>query len=341
MSKITIREVARHAGVSTATVSHVLNNTRFVMEETKEKVLNSINALNYTPDEMARNFKQRRRNLIGFLVPDIVNTFYSAIIEEVENTVARYNYRLVTVHTKETATREADGIKSLASGIVDGIIVTSTMGDFSAIKSLAKPGFPMVFIDRFVPGCTCDTVLVDNYRGVSQGVQQLVADGHKRIGYITGLSHLSTTHERLKAYCDTLKSNGIPVDERLILNANSMRHSAVSPARELLNMSCTALVVSNNIMTEDVLFYLEENRIPIGKSGGVDVVGYNDSGYTNYIMRSIHSISQPAKDMGRAAGEQIVKRILSPESSVQKIVLQAILTKKHVSQGVLGNRKHD
>jgi len=328
MAKVTIREVAKHAGVSTATVSHVLNGTRFVMDKTKKKVLASIKALDYTPDVMARSFKQGRRHLIGFIVPDIINIFYSAIIEEIENTISKHNYRLVTVHTKETKAREADGIRSLASGIVDGIIVASTMESFSEIAPLKKPEFPMIFVDRLLPGCLCDTVLTNNYYSVSAGVQQLISDGHRRIGFITGLPHLSTTHERLEAYCDTLKNNGIRVEDALICQADSMRQSAIPLARGLLETGCTALVVSNNIMTEDVLFYLEENGIPIGRKNGIDILGYNEGALTTHIIRSIHSIDQPSKAIGRAAGEQIIDRILHPEAPVRQIVLQATLTKK-------------
>lgn len=328
MAKATIRDVARHAGVSIATVSHVINNTRFVMEETKQRVLASIDTLGYTPNVMARGFKQGRRNLIGFVVPDIANVFYSAIIEEAENAIAKHGYRLVTVHTKETKSREAENIRALASGIVDGIIVTSTMERYSEIEPLVEKDFPLVFIDRRVPYCPCDTVLVNNYDAVYSGVQQLILDGHTRIGYIVGLSHLSTTLERQNAYEDALKGHGIAVDRQLIRRGDSMSQSAIPQARELLELGCTAIVVSNNVMTEDVLYFLEENGIPVGVPGGIDIVGYNDSGNVYQIMRSIHSIDQPTRAMGRAAGEQIIERINHPEAPVKQIILQAALTRK-------------
>ena len=118
--KVTMRNVAKHAGVSTATVSHVINETRFVSEETREKVLKSIEALGYSPNEVARIFKTGRKNLIGCIVPDIANSFFATIIEAAEAVLGQEGYRLIVANTKEDPKREREHLTSLTSGIVDG-----------------------------------------------------------------------------------------------------------------------------------------------------------------------------------------------------------------------------
>lgn len=164
-----MRDVARHAGVSVATVSHVINNTRFVSPDTKARVLKSIQELDYSPDATARSFKTGRRNLIGFVVPDIANSFFATIIEESESVIARKGFRLIVVNTKETKQREADHLRALTSGVVDGLIVASTMENYLEFSQNISSSLPIVFIDRSLEGSLCDTIMIQNYNAVYRG----------------------------------------------------------------------------------------------------------------------------------------------------------------------------
>ncbi|WP_250230287.1 LacI family DNA-binding transcriptional regulator [Anaeropeptidivorans aminofermentans] len=321
MSKANMRDVAEHAKVSVATVSHVINNTRFVADETKKRVLKSIEELDYIPDAMARIFKTGKKNLIGFVVPDIANAFFATIIEEIENVISTQNYRLIVVNTKETESREAEHIRALSSGIVDGLIIASTMKDFDQIKSALSTDIPLVFIDRELPGCNCDTITISNYDSIFQGIQTLVMSGHTKIGYIAGLMRLSTTEERLSAYKDAMKHFGLPLEENFIQYGDSMSQSAIPSLLKLLDMKCTAVIASNNVMSDDVIYYLSDKDIKIGKD--LEIIGYNDTGHENYQMRKVHMVSQPVKEMGRLAGKQILKRICLLEDSPKNIILQS------------------
>lgn len=316
-----MRDVAEHANVSVATVSHVINNTRFVSDETKKRVLKSIEELDYIPDAMARIFKTGKKNLIGFIVPDIANAFFATIIEEIENVISKQNYRLIVVNTKETESREAEHIRALSSGIVDGLIIASTMKDFGQIKAALSTDIPLVCIDRELPGCTCDTITVSNYDSIFQGIQTLVAAGHKKIGYIAGLMHLSTTVERLSAYKDAMKHFSLSLEENCIQYGDSMSQSAIPSLLKLLDMECTAVIASNNVMSDDVIYYLSDKDIKIGND--LEIIGYNDTGHENYQMRKVHMVSQPVKEMGRLAGKQILKRVCMLDDAPKNIILQS------------------
>ena len=148
MSKVSIRDVAALAGVSTATVSHVINNTRYVKEETKRLVLKSIEELHYSPDATARSFKTGKRNLIAFIVPDISNPFFATMIEEVENVISKEGFKLLVINTKETKEREIDNLRILSSGIVDGFVLASTVENYSDISGIVPPSIPVVLGDR-------------------------------------------------------------------------------------------------------------------------------------------------------------------------------------------------
>ncbi len=319
MAKTSMREVASLAGVSVATVSHVINNTRFVSEKTRHRVLDSIQKLDYSPDQMARIFKTGRKYLIGFIVPDIANIFFARIIEEIEGVIGRKGYRLIVSNTKETQEREAENIRMLASGIVDGLIVASTMDDYAQLQPLIPDELPMVFVDRTLANCPYDMVTISNYRAVYTAVETLISAGHERVGYITGLPRLSTTKERFSAYQDAMSAHHLPVEECFVCVGNSMRSGAEQYVEKLIDAGCTALIVSNNIMADDVLFYLNEHNL----RNQIALVGYNDSDYPQYGMRHIHTVCQPAADLGRAAGMRMLERIADPTQQTKEIILQA------------------
>ena len=141
--KVTISDVARLAGVSTATVSHTINSTRYVSGETKEKVYRAIAELGYTPDASARSFRTGKKKTIGFIVPDISNKFFATMIESVENYLSAHGYHLIIANTKENPEREETNIRLLTAGLVDGLLVASTMDDFQRFDALIPAGFPV------------------------------------------------------------------------------------------------------------------------------------------------------------------------------------------------------
>lgn len=321
--KPNMKDVANHAGVSVATVSHVINHTRFVSEETQQKVLNSIQALGYVPDPTARSFKTGRKNLIGIIVPDIANPVWAVIIEEVESVLAKEGYKLLIVNTKETESREIENLRLLSSGLVDGLIIATTLTDFSQIQTAVPDSFPMVFIDRHLPGCTCDTIIPQDYPAIYDGIRKMIEQGHHRIGFITGLMRLSTSINRLNAYRDALSDCGIPVDENLIEQGNSLSFSAVPLVQNLLEKHCTAIAVSNNVMLDDVLYYLRTVNIEPGKD--LFLLGQTVEGRKNYFARNVQMILQPSKEIGRTAGIQILERIRTPDLPIRNTVLYSTL----------------
>lgn len=320
MAKPSIRDVAGRAGVSIATVSHVINNTRFVREETRQLVLESIEALGYSPDATARSFKTGRKNLIAFVVPDIANAFFATLIEEVETIISKKNYKLIVINTKETKQREIDNLKVLASGVVDGFIIASTLETYRDIANLIPQNMPMVFVDRALARCPHDTITVTNYQAMHTGIEYLIQQGHRLIGYITGLPRISTTTERLDAYKDTMESHSI-YSEDLIRIGDSMSKCVTQNLDSLLKLNCTALIVSNNVMAIETMMQLDQKGIKIGRD--IELLGYEDSEQVQYGLNRAHLIHQPVIELGRAAGRQILERIDHPELPMQKVILEA------------------
>jgi LacI family transcriptional regulator len=323
-NRASIRDVAEHAGVSIATVSHVINKTRNVSPATRNRVENSIKHLGYIPNSMARGFKTGSHKMIGCIIPDISNYFWAVIIEKIEEFLSSCGYHLIIINTKETAQKEIDGIKLLSSGMVDGLIIGSTLEDAQEIYEILPHGFPVVFIDRTPEHCFHDNVTISNYSSIYNAVVALIHHGHKKIGYIAGLKRLSTTKERLTAYNDAMSAYGLSVDDFFVQAGDSMYTSASLPFTRLLQQGCSAVVVSNNVMAAEVMSYLfrERNQFPTK----IDVIGYQEGIRDMFLIQPLGLISQPAEQMGQWAAQQILTRIDYPESPIRNLTLSSTLT---------------
>ncbi len=322
--KINMRDVARVAGVSIATVSHVINNTKNVSPATKKKVEDSINELGYVLNSVAQSFKTGTRKMIGCIIPDISNYFWAKIIEEIESVLSSYGYHLIIINTKETAQKELDAIRLLSSSIVDGLIIGSTLGDATKINAILPKGFPVVFIDRTPDNCIHDSSTISNYTSIFDAVKALIQHGHEKIGYIAGLAHLSTSKERLQAYNDALLHHALPIKDSWIQSGNSMYTSALRPLISLLNDGCTAIVISNNVMAYDAMNYLYRERENLQSE--IDVVGYQEGNRDVSFAVPFGLISQPSERMGQWAAQQIMTRINNPTSPLQNFTLSSSLT---------------
>ena len=319
--KVTISDVARLAGVSTATVSHTINNTRYVSEETKEKVYKAIAELGYTPDASARSFRTGKKRTVGFIVPDISNKFFGTIIESVENYLSAHGYHLIIANTKEDADREETNIRLLTAGLVDGLLVASTMEDFERFDPLIPAGFPVVLVDRTFETKKYSSICVSNFQPIYRSVCRLAAKGAKRIGIVGGLPRLSSTKERISAYREAMADCGLPLDEDLILYGNSMENSVQSCLDKLLERKCDAIVVCQGLMASETVIYLHQKGIQLVKD--LDLVSFVDYDSNLYDLYSnqMDCIVQPAEELGRSAGEQILNRVENPEAPVFEKVL--------------------
>ena len=319
--KVTISDVAKLAGVSTATVSHTINSTRYVSGETRDKVYRAIAELGYTPDASARSFRTGKKKTIGFIVPDISNKFFATMIEAVENCLSAHGYHLIIANTKENAEREETNIRLLSAGLVDGLLIASTIEDFSRFESLIPAGFPVVLVDRTFEAKRFPSVSVSNFQPIYRSVCRLAGKGDTRIGIIGGLPRLSSTRERIAGYREAVADCGPTQDEALSRCGNSMENSARACLDELLEQKCDAIVVAQGLMASDTVIYLHEKGLRLGED--IDLVTFvdYDSNINHLYSNQMDCIVQPVEELGEAAGEQILQRIESPDAPVFEQVL--------------------
>lgn len=322
--KVTISDVARLAGVSTATVSHTINNTRYVSGDTREKVCQAIRQLGYTPDASARSFRTGKKKTIGFIVPDISNKFFGTIIESAENYLSTQGYRLIIANTKENMDREETNLRLLTAGLVDGLLIASTMDDFRRLDALIPAGFPVVLVDRTFEGQKYPSVSVSNFQPIYRSVCRLAAQGKRRIGILGGLPRLSTTKERIAAYRSAMADCGLPLEEALILYGDSMENSAPPCLDLLLERGCDAILVCQGLMASVTIAYLRGKGIrPQQDLSLVSFVDYDTRAFEFYYDQ-VDRIIQPVEELGKIAGEQILLRVEEPEAPAAERVLTSV-----------------
>lgn len=321
--KVTISDVARLAGVSTATVSHTINSTRYVSEETQEKVRRAIAELGYTPDASARSFRTGKKKTIGFIVPDISNKFFGTMIEAVENCLAGRGYHLIIANTKEDMDREETNLRLLTAGLVDGLLIASTMDDFQRLEQALPAGFPVVLVDRTFPEKKYASVCVSNFQPIYRSVCRLAAKGCRRVGMIGSLPRLSSTEERVAAYRAAVADCGLVQEDGLICYADLMTDSVCGCLEELLAKKSDAVVIGQGQMSAVAMAYLRLKGIRLGRDlEMVCFVDYDVGIYDPYYEEA-DCIVQPVEQVGESAGEEILRRIESPDAPVYERILQS------------------
>src|SRR5574339_1064208 len=216
----TIREVAEQAGVSYATVSHVINNTRWVSPETRERVLAAMDALNYRPNALARSLRRGKSNTIGLVLPDSANPFFAEISRGIEDEAFNKGYSVFLFNTELDTQRELFYVDVLSKKQVDGIIFVAAGDQTDSLDFLVREGMPVVMIDRNVPNVQVDAVLPDHQLGGFLATQHLLALGHTRIACIAGPSSITPSAERITGYRNALEQANISFDENLVMRGD-------------------------------------------------------------------------------------------------------------------------
>ena len=317
----TIREVARIAGVSHATVSHVLNNTRFVAEETRERVLAAMDELNYRPNALARSLRSGKTNTIGLVLPDSSNPFFADIGRSIENAAFKLGYNVFLCNTEGDTHRERLYVDVLSKKQVDGIIFVAAGDQADSLNFLVNQEMPVVLVDRDLPDCEVDAVLTDNRQGGYLATQHLIELGHRRIACITGPSRITPGAERVNGYCEALEEAGIPYDDALVLSGNYHPNSGLRAATALFNLDFppTAIFALNDLMAVGAL----RAAVKIGcrVPDDVAIIGYDDIEFASFVNPPLSTIAQPKTEIGFQAANILAGRIADTARPTCRIVL--------------------
>lgn len=323
MKRPTISDVARQADVSKTTVSHVINNTRFVEEETRQRVLQAIAELGYRPSSAARSLTTNRTETVGVIVSDTSNYFFAEVLRGIEDVLMPENYALLVCNTAEILEREAHYLDILMRQRVDGIIAAATSQRWDILAQAEVQHTPVVFVDRsFDEGLGGPFVGVDNKRGAYLGTRHLVECGHRQIGILAGFQRLSTMRERLAGFRQALQECDIPLPEEWVVasalsiegGSEAMRHILTLPERP------TAVFLNNNLLSLGALLAIRELDLRCPED--ISVIGFDDHPWAAVSDPPLTVVRQPAQRLGQVAAQMVLALINGEQPPESRVLLE-------------------
>ncbi len=299
----TIKDVAKKAGVSVATVSYVINGTRNVAPETAARVRAAMEELSYHPNAVAQSLRTRTTHVIGAVISDISNPFFATLIRGAEDCARENGYSLLICNTSEKLENELVYLQLLSRKRVDGMIIAPTGKNDGLIKDLIERGMQIVFIDRKVEGVAAPAVLSENEEGAYQATRYLIEQGHRKIGIVLGLPHVSTTTERLHGYERALAEAGIAADPSLIVYGHSQVEGARKASVTLLERADrpSAVFATNNLMTIGLMMAIHDLELRCPQD--VSVIGFDDFDWAAAFNPPLTTVAQDPYLIGERAVE--------------------------------------
>lgn len=320
-SKVTIFEVAAEAGVSTGTVSRVINNDVHVKKETRERVLETMRRLKFVANRQARILAGGKSNIIGVLVPDLGDPAIGEIIRGIGTELSLVDIDLVLYTTHRIASKEVSYVADLAKGMVDGLLLTVPRNPADLIETLVVHKTPFVLIDQNGTGEDCPAVGATNWQGGYNATEYLVNLGHQKIGFITGPLYLGCAAERLSGYRSALRTYHIQDVSELIYEGAFSQSDGYTGASALMDLPNppTAIFASNDRMAMGAIDAIRNRGLRVPDD--VSIVGFDDIPQASLIRPALTTINQPLEKMGRVATQVLLDLIRHPEKKAGRIEL--------------------
>jgi LacI family transcriptional regulator len=323
----TLHEVARRAGVSAMTVSRVVNGRGSVDSETRQRVEEAIQALDYVPNRIARGLISQKTQTIGIIVPDIVNPFFAPVVRGAESAARKAGYRVLLCNSEGDLRLEREYIEDLVAHRVEGLLLAPASDrSRSSILSLLRGGIPLVLIDRALPDADCDLIVCDNAQGARRLIEHLVAIGHREIAHVSDAEDTSTGRERLRGYREALEAAGIPFQPELIIRTTVDRIGGYRAAQEILARDPlpTAIFAVNNMTAVGTMEALRERGLSVPKDMGL--VCFDDVEHLAVLSPILTVIDQPAETFGSLGVQLLLERMTGKANSrPRRIILQTDL----------------
>lgn len=309
----TIHDVAKKANVSTTTVSHVINGTRFVSEELKQRVLDAMASLNYQPNGLARSLRIGRSKTIGLILPDNSNSFFAEISHSIEDYGYKNGYSVILCNTDDDPDKEISYINVLINKQVDGIIFISACNPSCKFSSLIN--IPVVVVDRELPGINIDTVLNDNLLGGRLAANYLLGLGHRRLACISGVNTVVSSRHRVMGFQQVLNDAGIAILPQYLVGGDFHFHSGLMCMNQILEIAShapecerpTALFVCNDMMALGAIRSAREHGVRVPED--ISIIGFDNISIGELVSPPLTTIAQPTQDLAENAIRLLLQKM--------------------------------
>jgi LacI family transcriptional regulator len=320
--RVTLQQVAEHAGVSRATASLIVRNSPSVSEKTRKKVLASMKELGYVYDRIAANLRSQTSSTIGVIITDISNTFFTELLIGVHEELEKDGYTVFLGTTFDSDNRQDQLLSTMLEHRVGGIILCPVAGTSEdTIRKIQHLDVPSVLAVRELPEVESDYVGVDYRLGVQKAVQHLLEQGHKRIAFLGGTTGSTTWKERMEGYRLALKNAGISIDEELVIPSGPTRSGGVEAARQVLDISepPTAVFCFSDLVAFGVMQGLKEKGIVPGED--IAVVGFDNVMESSVCHPTLTTVSSFARQIGKDAARCLHNQIVDKKEHHHRIIL--------------------
>jgi LacI family transcriptional regulator len=326
-----LKDVAREAGVSTATVSHVINNTKYVTDVTREKVVRAIKHCNYYANAHARSLASGRSNIIGLLVSDISNPFFPELVKSIEDAAFEGGYNVILVNTNYDAKRAADYVRRLIELKVAGVALMTTEFDSELIDELARRKVPVVLHNVGTTGACMSDVLVDYASGIEEAIEHLVALGHRNIAHIAGPARFRSATIRREAFLESFARH-LPGSARPPIYEGDFKfEGGRHAAKEILaaELGSTAVVVANDMMALGAMQEFRVAGLVIPRD--ISVVGFDDISFAALSEPPLTTVCSPRAEIGKKAIEALMATIKQSGSSGEEVRVRTFLVTRETT----------
>lgn len=299
----TIKDVAKLAGVSVATVSRVINNSPKASEAAKKTVTHAMETLGYRPNVYARALVNQKTNTVGVLVHDVSDTFFGNVVRAVEKVAQSADKRIIIGNGFHDAQKEKEALELLISSRCDAFIVHSKALSDEELGQYALKHPSMVFINRIVKGYEDRSIDLDNIRGAYLATHHLIKNGHKKIAYICSSHHIADIDQRLQGYKQALDEAGLPFSEDMIIYNAPYEEGGEKAALELLEkgINPTAIAIYNDSMAAGVLSVLTDNGFEVPDD--ISIIGFDNITISRYLRPRLTTINYPIDTMSTQAAK--------------------------------------
>ncbi len=319
----TIRDVARKAGVSVATVSRVISENGYpVAVGTRARVQRAASALEYTPNLVARGLKKHTSRTIGLIIPDISNPFFPAVARGAEDVASRHGYTVVLCNTDEQVRKEHQYLSLLHRQWIAGVLFATNKANTSLLRWLLEHEIPAVLVACDAASLPLDAVFVDSHRGAWLATRHLITLGHTRVAHVAGPPRMGAGRDRLLGYRRAMAASGLRVRTEWVVTGDFHAEAGYRGARSLLRRADrpTAVFAANDLMAMGVLRAAQEAglRVP----GDLAVVGFDDIPMARMVSPALTTVAQPTYRMGALAMERLLERVAGRRVGSRKITLE-------------------
>lgn len=308
--KVTIQALAKKLGISTTTISRVLNGLGEqyrISKSTIELVTSMAEQLNYSPNNIAKGLRLKRSSTIGLILPDITNAWFAQLAWIIENEARKHNYNIFLCNSNDDIKIEKKTVQLLQNWMVDGIIMVPIGLEYEHLIKATKKGTPIVLIDRFFEDVHLPYVTSNDYEGAVEAIQYLIDNGHRRIACFQGKVGTSPNNRRLKGYMDALEKNSIPFDPKLVIGADFGFSSGFNGAKKMIKAlketKITAIFSMGNQVTLGILKALKEDGIKIPDD--ISLVSFDEQVYSDLLVAPITTVSHINEKVGAMCLEML------------------------------------